>query len=146
MPTAGRLAGAVAFAVFGWYIATYSGQYFEEGRTPGFWIPLGVLAGVYSGWVVVGKRTGAGYASGISNGITGTATLLFWMLFLMCFAEMIGKSMRRRYDGPVEAVVDVFALMGDYVVRFAQVELGIVIAIGAVAAGLFSEFFGKRYS
>ncbi len=146
MPTAGRLAGAVAFAVFGWYLATTSTQYFDEGRAPGFWIPLAVVAGIYAGWVVVGKRTGQGYGSGISNGITGTATLLFWMVFGLSFGDMISKSMRRSYDGPVEALVDVFTIMTGYGVQFAHVELGIIIAVGAVAAGLFSEFFGKRYS
>ncbi|MEJ6398857.1 TrgA family protein [Yoonia sp. 208BN28-4] len=146
MPTAGRLAGAVAFAVFGWYIATYAAQFFEEGRTPGYWVPLGVVAGIFTGWVVVGKRTGDGYASGLSNGITGTVTILFWMLFLLSFGDMIGKSMRRRYDGPVEAVVDVFALMGEYALRFAQPDLGTIIVVGGIAAGLFAEFFGKRFS
>lgn len=146
MPTAGRLAGAFAFALLGWYLTTAATAYFPEGSIPGYWTVLGVLSGVFAGWVVVGKRTGHGLSAGIGNGITGVITLVFWVIFIVSFVDMIKKSLRKSYDGPVEAVVDVFALAYDYLLQFAQQDLAIIVVVGGVAAGLFAEYFGKRYS
>lgn len=145
MPTAGRLAGAIALAALGGYIAYLLVPSFDEGTMPSFWFPLCVGAGIWAGWVVIGKRTGRGYSAGVGNGITGTLAMIFWVVFIVAFIEMIRKSMRRSYDGPVEAVVNVFEIMLEYAQQMYTSEVALVLAIGAVVAGLFSEFFGKRF-
>jgi len=145
MPTAGRLAAAVAFAAIGAYIAMLFGPLFQEGKEPSWWWPLCIGAGVWSGWVVVGKRAGRGYSSGIGNGLTGIAAHAFWIVFALSFADMIRRALRRSFDGPVEAIVGVFEIMGEYGQQFADVRaIGIVIICGA-AGGLFTEFFAKRF-
>lgn len=145
MPTAGRLTAAIAFAVIGGYIATLISPLFEEGKQPSWWYPLCVLTGVWAGWVVVGKRAGHGYPAGFGNGITGIVAQVFWILFIMAFADMINKSLRKAYDGPVEAVVSVFELMSELALAFWSPTL-IAIMLGCgVAGGLFAEFFAKRF-
>jgi hypothetical protein len=146
MPTAGRLAGGIAFAVFGWFLATAIIPYFDEGRAHGFWVPMSTAVGFLCGWIIVGKRTGLGYRSGVGNGITGAVAVVFWMLFLLSFYDMLQKSFRKSYDGPMEGLVDVVTLLTEYVVQLAQVDLGIIVVGGGIAAGLFAEFFGKRFS
>jgi len=66
-------------------------------------------------------------------------------LFLFSFHEMVKKSLRKSYDGPVEAVVNVFEIMLEWAQVFAVQELGIVIAVGSALAGLITEFVGKRW-
>ncbi|SEW11736.1 hypothetical protein SAMN04488515_1137 [Cognatiyoonia koreensis] len=145
MPTAGRLTAAIAFAVIGGYIATLISPLFEDGKQPSWWYPLCVLSGLWAGWVVVGKRAGRGYSSAVGNGITGVIAQCFWIIFLMSFADMIKKSLRKSYDGPVEAVVNVFEIMAEYGFAFWSPTLaGIIIGCG-VAGGLFAEFFAKRF-
>lgn len=145
MPTAGRLSAAIAFAVIGAYIATLISPLFEEGKQPQWWYPLCVLAGVWAGWVVVGKRAGRGYAAGFGNGITGVVAQVFWIFFIMSFVDMIRKSLRKSYDGPVEAVVNVFELMTDYGFSFYSPTLVAIILGCGVAGGIFAEFFAKRF-
>ena len=58
MPTAGRLTAAIAFAVIGVYFASLISPLFDEAKEPVWWFPLCILAGVWSGWVVVGSRSG----------------------------------------------------------------------------------------
>jgi len=145
MPTAGRLAAAIALAVLGGYVAYLIFPLFDEGSAPSYLYPLCVLAGVWSGWVVIGKRAGRGYTSGLGNGITGVLAMVFWISFVMSAMDMISKSMRRSYDGPVEAIVNVFEIMLEYALELYTNEVGMVLAIGAVAAGLFTEFFAKRF-
>lgn len=145
MPTAGRLTAAIAFAVIGAYVAFLISPLFEQDKEPSWWIPLCVLAGIWSGWVVVGSRAGRGYSSGIGNGITGIAAFIFWVLFLMSFADMIKRSLRKTYEGPVEAVVNVFELMSEYMFAFWSPTLIGIIVLCGVGGGLFSEFFAKRF-
>lgn len=145
MPTAGRLIGALTFAVLGAYLAFETVPLFEEGKSPGFWYPLCMLAGVWAGWTIVGRRAGQGYSSSVGLSLTGVAAQSFWVLFLLSGYEMIGKSMRRSYDGPVEAVINVFEIGGEYAIRFATIEVITVLIAGALMAGMFTEFFARRY-
>ena len=144
MPTAARLIAAFCIAALGLVFAFLTIPFFTESRPPSYWFPLNGIVGVLVGWKVMGSRAGRGMMAGIGNGITGAVALLFWVLFALSFAEMIKKSMRHAYDGPVEAVVGVFELMGDYVVRFADVQLGTVLLIGALLSGFLVEFIGGR--
>jgi len=146
MPTAGRLAGAVAFVILGVYLAYIAMPRFDEGTVPVWWLPLAGAAGIWTGWVVVGTRTGNGWAAGIGNGITGVVALVFWIMFFYSFFEMIKKSMRNSYDGPMDAVMNVFELMYRNAIQLFSIEMGISIVVGGLIAGLFSEFFGKRYT
>jgi hypothetical protein len=146
MPTAARLTASICFGALGLAFAFLALAYFEEARGPSYWFPLNGAVGVVVGWIVAGSRVGKGTGSAIGNGITAGMALLFWVFFLMSFAEMIDKSMRNSYDGPVEAVVGVFEIMGDYAVQFAIIELGVLMLIGSIIAGLVIEFAGSRWS
>ncbi len=145
MPTAGRLTAALALAILGAYIAYLTVPLFDEGGVPSFWWPLCIAAGAWSGWVVMGKRAGRGYSAAVGNGFTGVAALVFWVLFLTAGAAMLEKSMRRSYDGPMEAVIDVFQLMWEFVQQFATQDVGVALVVGAIASAFFSEFYAKRF-
>ncbi len=145
MPTAGRLIGALCFAILGLLIAILTVPLFEEGKSPGFWFPLCFLAGVWAGWVVVGPKTGGGFSASVGISLTGVAIQVFWILFLMSGYDMIRKSMRRAYDGPVEAVINIFEIGGTYAIQFATFEVIATVLVGGVVAGLFTEFFSRIY-
>ena len=145
MPTMGRLVGAILFAILGYYLAMTMAPLFEEGRVPGFWYPMCVVIGIWAGWFVVGRKAGLGYRAGIGIGLTGVAAQLFWMLFILSFGDMLTKSMRRSYDGPVEAIVNVFEIVVEYVVQFATYDVVVATIGGAIICGLITEFFGRRY-
>lgn len=145
MPTAGRLIGALSFAVLGAYLAFITAPLFEEGKTPAFWYPLSILAGLWAGWTIVGRRAGNGYSASVGLSLTGAASQAFWVLFIMSGYDMVKKSTRFAYDGPVEAVVNVFELGAEYALRFATSEVLLALIVGGVIAGLFTEFFARRY-
>jgi hypothetical protein len=146
MPTAARLAAAICFGLLGLAFAFVAMIHFEDARQPSYWFPLNGAVGLIVGWGVVGTRAGNGGGGGVGNGITGGVALLFWVFFLMAFSDMIDKSMRNAYDGPVEAVVGVFEIMGDYAVQFAYVDLGVLMIVGSIVSGLLAEFVAKRWS
>jgi len=144
MPTGGRLVGAICFAALGAYLALLCLSYFEDGQIPRFWWPLCCLAGVWSGWVVVGKRVGLGYSASIGNGLTGTAALVFWIVFVIAFVDMVEKSFRKSYGDPLEAIVNVFELGLEHALRLGQADVIVAALVGGVIGGLVTEFLGRR--
>lgn len=146
MLTAGRLAAAIFFGAVGWYFSQEATPFFEDGQIPSYWLQTCVAIGVVCAWMLNGKKAGVGYSGGVGQGLTTIVAFAFWVLFTVSFFDMIAKSMRNRYDGPVEAVVDVFALMGEYVLDFASIQLGLILLVGGIAGGLFTEFVAKRAS
>lgn len=144
MPTAGRLAGAVIFALFGWYLATITVGFFPEARPPSFWMPLTAGLGIYLGWQVCGKRAGRGYNAATGVGLTVGAALAFCAIFALAFVQMVRNSMRLRYDGPMEAVVDVFRLMIETGESFYDIPLIVTVLVGGMICAWITEFFGQR--
>ena len=145
MPTTGRLTAAIALAALGFYIAYLAVPEFEEGRVPGYWYPLCIGLGAICGWIVIGSRSNRGYSAAVGNGLTGMAALVFWIVFIVSFMDMIQKSLRRSYDGPVEAVIGVFQLSLELAMDLYTNDIGIALVVGGIAAGLFSEFWAKRF-
>lgn len=145
MPTAGRLAGALAYAIYGWYVGAALVPFFPEANPPDFLFPLTIGLGVVCGWVVVGSRSGKGYYSAIGHGLTGAFAFTFWLLFLLAFHTMIRKALRRFYDGPMDAVVGIFGQMIDMGQDFAQPNLIASLAIGGVIGAWVAEYYAQRY-
>jgi len=58
---------------------------------------------------------------------------------------MFRLAMRNRYDGPFEAVTDVFKIGAEYAVIIATVPMGIALLIAAVLSGVLTEFAAKRW-
>ena len=112
MPTAARLVGAIAFAIVGFFIFNAMLPEYGDDTVPRFLLPLCIGAGLWAGWVLCGKHAHS-VVSGIGTGLTAGIAQGFWILLIMSFVRMIEQSLRRRYDGPMEAVVDVFTIMFD---------------------------------
>ena len=144
MPTAAKLMAAIAFGLAGLYLAYVTAPLFEDGKMPTYWFPLCAGAGVLCGWIIVGRRAGRGYSAGIGNGITGIVAVGFWALFIFSFIVMIRKSMRNSYDGPVEAVVNVFELLVDHGQDLASRESIVALFVSGIAAGVVTEFTARR--
>lgn len=145
MPTAGRLTGALAFALLGGILGWLLTPFFDAGRVPDHWLAICICTGLLTGWMRVGAHSGQRTGVAIGTGLTGAATLAFWVLFIAGARRMIADSMRGRYDGPTDAVVGVFANMIDDAQRFADPAILTVLVLGAVAAALLTNLIGTRF-
>lgn len=144
MPTAARLTAAILFGVLALVFAYMASPYFPEAQQPDYWYPLNAAVGVIAGWMLCGMRAGSGYRTSFANGITAGAGVLFWVYFLMSFADMVKKSLRKSYDGPIEALINVFQIMLDWGREFMILDLGILMLVGSIVAGLITEYVDKR--
>ncbi|MDB9838606.1 TrgA family protein [bacterium] len=144
MPTAARLTAAITFAIVGYFIYMTMVPLFGDDVIPTYLLPLCVISGIVCGWVFCGTNA-HGIQSGIGTGLTAVIAQAFWILLIMSFVRMIKLSLRLRYDGPMEAVVDVFTIMYDSILLFATPTMGITVLVGGLIAGIVSGFMGKKY-
>lgn len=145
MPTAARLAALVFFGALAWAVSHLVARHLPEGGDPGRFAAVNAAIGAILGWRIAGSRGGTGWASAFGYGITTTVAILVVSAFVQSFAIMIRQSLRRLYDGPVEALVDVFELMmrnGQYLLN---AEVLLALALGGILAGLLTEWVGRSF-
>ena len=146
MPTASKLAAAVAFALLGLLAAQTFIKYLPEGTPLGYFREITAAIGFIVGWLWMGKLTRKGYREAINSGMVTALILVFWALLVFSLYFMLKKSTRMMYDGPMEAVLGVFQLMFDYGKMLLVPDMLGVIFVGGMVAGLVTEWAGKRWS
>ncbi len=144
MPTAGRLAGAILFGLFGWYMATLCVRFFPQEVAPDFFLPSFVAIGLIVGWRICGKRAGHGYNPAIGIGLTTSFAMGFWVLFVLGFAQMLENAFDMKYRGPMDSVVGVFAEMVNYGTMMFDIPLIVTLFAGGVICAWITEVFGQR--
>ena len=146
MPTAAKLVAAIFFAALGYITISLYIAHLPTGSTlrvlyqssPGF--------GLVCGWLISGQRAGRGYADAVGTGVRSAFTTLVAVLLLHSLLQMLDFSMKRRFDGPMEAILAVFNYMVDYgTVALAGDVIGAIV-IGGIIGGLLTEFAGRRWS
>ncbi|MWD26095.1 TrgA family protein [Aquicoccus sp. SCR17] len=145
MPTAAKLAAAIALAVVAWIVSEQVKLLFPEGKYFGNFNYINAAIGFLCGWVVIGRQAGRGYSAGISYGITGTAAMVFWALVVHSGGEMTRLALRNRYRGPLEALTDSFGIAMEYLAMIATSQIILTLLIGGCIAGLLSEWVWRRW-
>ena len=149
MPTAGKLAAAVLFALIFWSASTQALQYYiaQDEALPLWFHPVNTGLAIVLGWIIAGSRAGrAGWMGAISYGLTAGISIAVACLFAQSFVRMIQLSLRRYYDGPGEAVVGVFGLMYDNALIVGRADVVLTILLGSILAGLAIEWTGRHFS
>lgn len=145
MPDAARLVAAVSLAIIAFIVSGQIMPLMPEGTDFGFFTPVNMLIGVVCGWIVMGKRAGRGITAAINNGLTGVVALVFWGLFVQGTYEMVRLAMRNRYDGPFEAILAIFEIGADYGQTIFTLNIVITLLIGALIAGLATEYAWRTW-
>lgn len=139
MFTAPRMVAAIFLAIVGFLASELIKPLMPEGTQFGWFSFVNLGLGAIMGWVVIGRRVGRGISAAIGNGVTGAAALIFWGLFTQSCNEMLRLSLRRRYDGPVEALTDLFRIGIEYAVTMATAPVLGTLLIGGIVAAMLAE-------
>lgn len=146
MPTGGKLVAALTFAALAYFISDLMKPLFPEGTQVGMFSEVNGLVGLIMGWLVMGKGAGKTYRQSLGYGMTTLVTTAFWCLVIWSGYEMLKRSIRLYYDGPVEALQEMAALFLGYA-RFAiEQQVLIPAIIGAVFVSWLTEYFARRWS
>ena len=146
MPTAGKLIGAIVFAALAYFITDLIKPLLPEGSRVGWFSPANALVGLAMGWTIMGRCAGKTYRQSFGFGLTTLAATVFWCLVVWSGYEMLRRSMRMYYDGPVEALQEMAQLMIDYAKLAAVNEVIIPAIVGALFVSWLTEFFARRWS
>jgi hypothetical protein len=145
MPTGAKAMAAACFAVVGWLTAHVYVQNMEIATSVGRLREITALLGAIVGWRVMGNSVGKGYLRAIGSGWKTMVVLVIATLLAFALIEMLELSVRMRYDGPLEAILDVFQRMLDRSFPLASVPVLAVMLIGGGIAGMLSENANRRW-
>lgn len=137
--------GAICFGFIVWYVSELFKPLMPDGTAFGMFSEYNSLIGIVLGWSMLGLRSHGSKNSSISAGLTTSVAVLFWGLLIHSVIEMIKLSLRKHYDGPVEALVGVFQLMIKYAVMMATPEIIIVLVVGGLLSGMLSGWAERRW-
>ncbi|SLN20962.1 hypothetical protein PSA7680_00777 [Pseudoruegeria aquimaris] len=145
MPTAAKLVASIAFALLAYFTSELVKPLLDEG-TPTKWFSEGnTLIGLICGWKIMGPRGGEGTRAAIGVGLTTSAAMTAVAIFLHASIEMVKLSMRKSYDGPVEAVAAVFEISFEHALLIANPTILGTLAIGGIFCGFISNWAGRNW-
>jgi hypothetical protein len=145
MPTGAKAIGAASFAVVGWLTANAYVPNLPEATPGGPVYQLMTAMGAVVGWKIMGNAVGKGYWGAIGSGWKTVVVLVFFAMLLFGIYEMLQQSVKMRYDGPFEAVVDVFNRMMERSIPLLTVGVMSVMIVGGALAGVLTENANRRW-
>ena len=137
--TASRVVAALFLAITGWVASRLIMPLMPESTSFGIFEYVNAALGAVVGWIVIGSRAGRGMSNAIGVGFTAGVVLTFWGLFLQASREMFALANRRRYDGPVEAIVGIFEIGIEYLAIMATPTVLGALALGGILSAVFAE-------
>ena len=145
MPTGAKLVAAICFAVVGWILANYYSLNMPDASAAGPIREGAAVVGAIVGWMVMGPSVGKGYVEAAGSGIKTAVVLAVVALFFLALREMLDNSVKLRYDGALDAILDVFHTMAER--SEALLSLGVfgTIFLGGIIGGLLTENAGRRW-
>ncbi len=145
MPTGAKAMSAVAFAVVGWLIANAYVQNMPVVEAVGRVREIAALIGAIVGWRVMGPAVGKGYLESAAAGLKTVIVLVFFSLLVVGIYEMLQESMKMRYEGPLEAIVDIFGRMLERAPTLATSGVIGAMFLGGVIGGILAENANRRW-
>ena len=146
MPTGGKLVAAITFAALAYFVTDLVKPLLPEGSRVGWFSPVNAVIGMAMGWMIIGKGAGKTYRQAYGYGLTTLAAIVFWALVAWSGYEMIRRSTKLYYDGPVEGLQEMAQLFLDYGKLAAVQEVIWPAIVGAIFVSWLTEFFARRWS
>lgn len=145
MPTAAKLAAAILFGALAWYISELVKPLFPEGTDLGRFSEYNALVGVFAGWRVAGPQARTTWPNAVSYGLTAALTMLVLTVLIHSFNGMLTRSLRRIYQGPMEALIDVVRISTGHLQMISTPEIMGTLLVGGVIGGLLTEWVGRNF-
>ncbi len=146
MPTAAKLMAAIIFAIAGYLTADAVRGYLPESAPAKQLTLWSVVIPVICGWRVIGKYVPrGGYRQSINAGVYAMAVAVFFTVGAFAFAEMIERSMNKQYNGPVEAVLNMFGILLELGQLLLHPGPLAIMAVGAVSSGILGLWAHRKW-
>ena len=142
-----KLVSAIIVAVLGWIGADQVGLHLPPEVQQVLFRPITAALGLVIGWRFLGKRVGGSYQTAIGFGLSTVVFLVIAGLVTFSMLEMLKRSLRKNYDGPVDAIEGMFEIAGDFALTYLpQPNVIVVGVVGGIVVGIIANFIGRRWS
>ncbi len=145
MPTAAKLVAALSFAFLAWVVCIVVEGVLPEGQRVGRLYPVSIAVGTLCGWFISGAAKRSSYFDAASTGIRTALTAVLASLFAFSVGTMIAISLRGRYRGPMDALLDIVNQFLDFGIMLAHAPVLVAIFLGGAIAGMITENAGRRW-
>jgi hypothetical protein len=145
MPTGAKLMAAASFAVVGWVFANYYALNMPDASSAGPIREGAAVVGALVGWKVMGPSVGKGYVEAAGAGVKTAVALAVVALFLLALKEMLDNSVKMRYDGALDAILDVFDTAVKRSQALASLGVFVTLLVGGIVGGILTENAGRRW-
>jgi hypothetical protein len=148
MPTAAKLFSAIVFAGVAWLAAQLYAQALPDGRPAGLLREISALVGVVCGWFIMGRfaRRGRGRVESMGTGVRTSLSIVVSLVLLFAVREMLQRSVKGRYDSPMDAVLGIFEqalILGGSVF---QLEVLAVLLLGGLFGGAVAHWAAENWN
>jgi hypothetical protein len=146
MPTAAKVVAALFFAALGYFSADLAKPLLPEGTRTQWMNEVVALFGLLMGWNVVGRRVGDGVRASLGYGITASLLATVWSVGAFALADMLERSMDRRYRGVMDALQDMVRLFSEFGLLIMVPSIFVAIVVGGAVGGWLSEWANRRWN
>lgn len=148
MPTAAKLFSAIVFACVAWLAAQLYAQALPDGRPAGLLREISALVGVVCGWFIMGRfaRRGRGRVESMGTGVRTSLAIVVSLVLLFAIRDMLQRSVKGRYDSPMDAVLGIFEqalILGGSVF---QLEVLAVLLLGGLFGGAVAHWAAENWN
>ena len=147
MPTAAKLFSAFAFAAVAYLAAHLYALGLPDGRPAGYLREVSALVGLFCGWWIMGPMAtkGRGRIEAMGTGVRTSFTIALMVLFIFATSDMLGRSVKGRYDTPMDAVLGIFELMLLLAPPLFTADILGVLLLGGLIGGAIAQWAGRTW-
>jgi len=145
MPTAAKLVAALAFATLGLVVCLVLREVMPETTREGRMFPVAIASGLICGWMVSGAARRGSYMEAAATGMRSSSTAVLMALAALSVGGMVADSLRGRYRGPMDAVLDIFDRFVEYGALVVNVPVLGMVFLGGMIGGMLTEAAGRRW-
>jgi hypothetical protein len=146
MPTSAKMVAAIILALTGLVAALAVQPFLPEGQRIGWLYQASIGIPIVCAWRTIGRMVGKSYWAALNTGFYGLFVSVFFVLLAFAAGEMLKRSIRLRYDGPMEAITSMFGIALEYSLFLINPPVLIVLLVGGAFAGLAAEWTNRRWA
>ena len=146
MPTAAKLIAAAFFGALAWFASDLVKPLLPEGTQTGWFNETMAAVGLFSGWIMAGKRAGDGWWASFGYGLTSSVLIVFWGVLIFAGYEMLDLSLKSRFGGPMQAIKAMIGIGIDYAMLIATPSIIGTLVVGGLFGGWLAEWVARRWS
>jgi hypothetical protein len=134
------------YALLAWFAAALTIPYFPEGTQIGKFGIIAPFFGALVGWTFAGPRAGDTMRAAYGYGLTAAFLIVVYNVIFFAGEEMLQRSIKKRYDGPMEALSNSFVFMREFAIYALKWDVLTILILGGLFGGWLVEKTGRKWS